>query len=361
MNFTEIKVADLPGFIESEEYARLQPKPISPLRAISQFKNPQANKDDIALVFISENNTLLAFAGMLSHELKDNHKHIYSNSGWWVHPQLGQQFAIPVLLKAFQLCNKRMILTECSSHTWNIIEKTRLFSFYPPVKGTRYFLRFYSGDIVSKRSSNQLIALPFLFADKIINTLCSIRYTRLLKRKSTKKYSINLHQSLPPDLGQFIEKHSGEHILKQDINLLNWIVKNPWITTSLEASKINYPFTNHTTSFKQEFLEIKKGEQTLVLLLLSIRDKHASIPYIYYETNSLTEIAPLIWDHLIRLKVNSLIIFKHEIRDAIERNGKIWLFKKNIIRFAGYSKHLNSIFTPVEFSFQDGEGDIAFT
>ncbi len=51
MQITEISVAQLPDFVSSKLWQQLCPKPITILRAISQFRNPLANPDDIALIF----------------------------------------------------------------------------------------------------------------------------------------------------------------------------------------------------------------------------------------------------------------------------------------------------------------------
>jgi hypothetical protein len=102
MKIREITVGELPDFVRSEEYALLKPKPITLSRALSQFKNPQARPEDVALVFASENHTLLAFAGILPHAAKGSEELVFSNSGWWVHPELGRKLGLTVLLKAFQ-------------------------------------------------------------------------------------------------------------------------------------------------------------------------------------------------------------------------------------------------------------------
>ncbi len=361
MRIKEITVGELPGFIKSEEFATLEPKPITPLRAISQFKNPAARPENKALVFAAENNTLLAFAGLLPQAMPGTNEPVFSNSGWWAHPRLGRKFGLPIFLKAFSICNQRMFLTDCTAHTKSILEKTGLFTFSPEITGSRFFLRFYSGDWLRRKGKNRLISALFSFVDKSLNALFDLRFFFLLNKNLTKKYSISASNTLNTSHAAFIEKHPGSSFLKQDSAKLNWAVQNPWITTKKEEPGISYPFTYRVENFKQEFLEIKKGGEIVALLLLSVRDNHASVPFIYFEKELLDDVAQVLWRYLFQIKSYSLVVFFPELRNALRKTGKMWLFQKNINRFAGYSKQMNSIFTEKKYFFQDGEGDVVFT
>lgn len=361
MIIREITVGALPDFIQGREYENLRPKPITPLRAISQFKNPHAKKDDVALVFVTTNDTLLAFAGLLPHKISESEERVFSNSGWWVHPELGRKFGLPVLMHAFRICQGRMFITDATAHTQSILEKTGLFSFRTPVTGSRFFLQFYSGKWFRKNKKYRFLSYPFSFLDKILNTIFFLRFALLKKNYLPEKYSINSRTIIDGDLANFIKQHPGESFLMQDIDKINWIVKNPWVTTKKEDLAFSYPFTYQVESFKQEFLEIKEGSETVALLLLSVRDNHASVPFIYYKKGVLFEVARLLVAHLALIKSDSLVVFHTELRNALEKTGKIWWFRKNITRFAGYSKELNPIFTEKKFAFQDGEGDVVFT
>lgn len=361
MKIREITVGALPDFIRSREYENLQPKPITPLRAISQFKNPHARKKDVALVFVAENNILLAFAGLLPHKVAGFSGRVFSNSGWWVHPRLGRKFGLPVFLEAFRLCRQRMFFTDSTSYTKSILEKTGLITFCPPVYGSRFFLRFYSGTWLRKKRKTRLISLLFSTVDKILNTLFSIRFPFLLKKNLREKYSVNSGTTLDKEQTEFIKQYPGNSFLMQDSAKLNWIVENPWITSKKNDPEFSYPFTYHVIHFNQEFLEIKRGTEIVALLLLSVRDNHASVPFIYFKEEILNDVAHLLWYHLVQIECDSLIVFHPNLRDALGKTKRIWLFRKNITRFAGYSKELNSIFAEKKYSFQDGEGDVVFT
>ncbi len=361
MNLRVVTIGKLPEFVKSDEYARLEPKPITPLRALSQFRNPYARMTDPALVFAAENDVLLAFAGILPHKIPGETEPVYTNTCWWAHPKLGSNFAFPVFLKAFQLCNQRMIFTESTIRTKQLLEKTGLIKTYPPISGTRYFLRFYFGAIMMKKGKSAWICAAFSIVDKILNAFVSLRFPFLMNRKLVDSYSIGKASPSDTDVANFIEHHPGKSSLQQEATKLEWILNNPWITPDRNAPEISYPFSYRVKKFSQEILEIKKDSKIVAVLMLSIRDHLASVPFIYYDPDVLNDIAQLVWSLLVAKKVDSFVVFNTELRKALERNRRIWLFRKNIMRFASHSKQLNSIFTKKEFAFQDGEGDAVFT
>lgn len=358
MKIREITVGELPGFIGSDDYAKLNPRPITPFRAMSQFNNPHARKEDVALVYAAENNTLIAFAGLLPHAAASVLEPVFSNSGWWVHPAMGRQMGLPLFLKALQLCNQRMFFTDSPQYTKDILEKTGLFTYFPPKTGIRFFLRFYLGKWIKRKKP--ALSPVFSLADGILNAFFALRFPLLRKNKIPDQYSVRSMTQLTAEYDEFIENHAAGAYLKQDRQKLNWIVSHPWIASNTAESVDSYPFSSRADFFKQEFLAIRKGDEIKALLLLSVRDHHASIPFIYAEKEHLPQIAGIIWNKTVTEQACSLIVFHQDLGAALKKAGHFWLFKKNFIRFSGYSKQLHSIFGGDGY-FQDGDGDAAFT
>ncbi|MCA1759829.1 MAG: hypothetical protein LC658_08670, partial [Bacteroidales bacterium] len=352
MKIREITVGELPDFIRSKEYALLKPKPITPRRALSQFKNPQARPEDVALVFASEDNTLLAFAGILPHAAQDLKEPVFSNSGWWVHPELGRKFGLPVLLKAFQHCNGRMFLTDCTAHTKSILDKTNLFHFIPPVTGSRFFLRFYTSSLLRRKGKKGPVTFVFSIVDKLLNIPLSYFVSIVQNKKQNDGFSIDAVKILNSEHNAFIQKNPGKSFLTQDAGKLNWVVQYPWVTTESDNTADLYPFTHKVESFKQEFLEIRHNKRLAAILLLSVRDNHASVPFIYFEKNVLNHVAQMLWNYLVKIKVDSLVVFHQELEEALRKNKRIWLIRKDISRYAGYSKELKDLFAENGYFFQ---------
>ncbi len=360
MNFREITIGKLPDFIESEEYSKLNPKPITRLRAISQFNNPAAQSEDVALVFISENNTLLAFAGLLPDEISGFQETVFSNTGWWVHPMLGRKYGLPVFFKALQASGARMFFTDCSEHTKSILEKTGLFDFSAPVSGTRFFLRFYTGKLLQRKGKSSFFSKPFFVADAFLNWFVSLSFQAMRMEKNCPGYLVQPVQEINPELEIFIATHAENYHLKQSGNKLKWVVNNPWVTAEKNEPEVNYPFSHKVENFKQQLLAVQKKGVTVALLLLSIRNNQASIPYIYFKKDYLADIVHVLWTFISRLNIDSIVIFQTELLDAIKVTGVPFIFRTKIIRFFGHTKELNPIFA-AEKKFQDGEGDVAFT
>ncbi|MGC9354607.1 MAG: hypothetical protein ACP5D9_12260, partial [Mariniphaga sp.] len=336
-------------------------KPITPSRALSQFKNPQARPEDVALIFAAENHTLLAFAGILPHTAKGSEEPVFSNSGWWVHPEKGRKLGLSVLLKAFQICNGRMFLTDCTVHTKSILDKTNLFHFVPPVNGSRFFLRFYAGSFLRREGKKGTAPFLFLLVDKLFNAPLPVWASVVQNKKQHREFSLNVVKFLDVEHAAFIQKNPGKSFLVQDAGKLNWVVQHPWVTTENDSTADSYPFTHKVESFKQEFLEIRHNKKLVAVILLSVRDNHASVPFIYFEKKVLNHVAQILWDYLVRIKADSLVVYQSELEKALRKNKRIWLLRRNIVRYAGYSKELETLFTEKEYFFQDGEADVVFT
>jgi hypothetical protein len=48
-------------------------------------------------------------------------------------------------MRAFNDCNRRMFLTDCTAYTKEILDKTGYFTFFPPMVGKRWFMRYLYG------------------------------------------------------------------------------------------------------------------------------------------------------------------------------------------------------------------------
>lgn len=359
MNIREVKVSELADFVNSEEYEMLDFKPISPLRAVSQFYNPFAKPDDTALVFISEDNKLLGFAGLLPDKLSDDDSPVSSNSGWWIKPGKNH-LALPVFLRALQKCNQQMFFTDCSAQTKSILDKTGMFGFLPPITGERYFLRYCFSQVMSRKGAYDIVINTLGIFDLVLNFLFSLRMKWFMTSKKLKNASIHTIPVIDHELSEFITEHSHNNILKQTGQKLNWIMLHSWLTTDKSTAGIQYPFSYRVEKYAQELLLVKKQNEICGVLLLTIRDGMASVPYIFYRKEFLGDIALQIRVYLETIKAESVVVFNPPLRRAMEITGFPSVYVKNISRFAGYSNNLKTTFEKTRY-FQDGDGDVAFT
>jgi len=254
-----------------------------------------------------------------------------------------------------------MFLTDCTAQTKSILDKTNLFHFVPPVTGSRFFLRFYAGSLLRRKGKKG--PAPFLFSlvDKLLNALLTVWLSVVQNKNQYREFSLNVVKFLDAEHVAFIQKNPGKSFLVQDAGKLNRVILYPWVTTEKEKVVDEYPFTHKVEQFKQEFLEIRREKELTAVLLLSVRDNHAAVPFIYFEKEVPGDVARLLWTYMGKIKADSLVVYHPELEKALRSTKRIWLMRRNVVRYAGYSKELEALFTENEYFFQDGEADVVFT
>jgi putative component of membrane protein insertase Oxa1/YidC/SpoIIIJ protein YidD len=360
MKITEVTVAELRDFIDSPEYRSLDVKPVTPLRAVSQSANPDASGSDLALVYASEKNTLLAFAGLLPARLNHNQGVAFSNTGWWVNPGLGKTLGLPVFLKAFHGCGQRMFLTDCSAYSKELLERTGMFEFIPQITGKRWFLRFYTEARLRRRESGRLVSGIAGVSDAVLNSLWKPYRTYFQRDGFPEGYELARANRLDNRYAPFIREHSGDYSLKQQVERLNWMVSSQWVTTGSLADEIRYPFSHKVESFQQYFLLISKSEELRAVVLVSVRDNHVSLPFYYGPVQWMGETVRVLSNHIISVGADSLLVFDQRLVGAFEAAGLPAYHTRPVARFAGYSRVLSPFFSG-NCRFQDGEADVVFT
>jgi hypothetical protein len=387
MQTREITIAELPGFVQSELWQQLQPKPITQLRAISQSLNPRANADDVALIIASEGNRLLALAGILPNYIHGRaDQKAASNTCWWADAQKGRQIAFPLLMKAFALSRERMFMTDLTPHTRSILEKTGRFEFPDVPDGIRGFLKFNLHEVLPAKMPSLQKFRPLLrFLDHTVNLLFLpfriINQTRfkakgismepqpgqaVFNRSSNLKkeaIKIEILNALTNELHAFIEAHSGDEFIRRSGKELEWIIQHPWIITqnhNSSAPRVDYPFSHLVKSFEQYFLHLSSSEKTIGLLLISIRDGHMKVPYAYFDQIDAPLVLKEIYRQAVLKNAVTLTLFLPELVHAMQSAAHPFIFRKPIKRLAAVSKLLSPLFGQYP-RLQDGDGDVVFT
>lgn len=365
MQILEIKVSELSDFVTSQLWQQISPKPITALRAISQAQNPRANPDDFALIVAIDNQILLGLVGLLPDWINGNpEQKIYSNSCWWAHPEKGKHLSIPLFLKAFSLTGQRMFMTDCTPHTMQILEKTRLFGFPETNSGIRGFLKFNLHEILPvKFPATQKIKSFLKFCDQILNPIAGI-FLKMSSGKYMKTgLNVELVDSLTPEQAAFIETHSALEFTRRSAADLRWIRLFPWIKnsdTDQYFTPVDYPFSYLTEDFKSYFLKVSDQNQLIGLLHITIRDGHMKIPYVYFDDLNVSRILRVIYSQAIQKNVTTLTVFNSRIVGQMNLETHPFLVKKNIRRLVAVSHELSETYQKFPI-LQDGDGDIVFT
>ena len=360
MNIQEIKVCELLSFIESGEFKNLDPKPITELRAISQFHNPDAEPADTALLYISEGSDLIAFAGLLPKYINGKNLRVFSNSCWWAHPEKGKGAALPLFLKLIERANFNLYVSESTPRIKLILEKTGLFGPLEQKEGIRIFLRFYFADIFSRRypKLKWLSGLPAV-ADGILNLIA--RPSRFFYLKKFKKNSleVELVPAVDKELGTFIREHSEDEFIRKTPENFNWFKKHPWVTVERQGEKVNYPFTCLVNRFGLDYYVLKKEQAIKAFVAVSHHDNLAKIPFIYFEEENISEVAASVMSLILNKKYDSLIVFHPGIVEFMKSYKMLFLYKKKEIKFSGATKQVFEYFA-ARPKLQDGDGDVVF-
>lgn len=365
MQLKEIKVAELPDFVKSELWQQLTPKPLTELRAISQFHNPRANPNDIALIIAYENQTLTGLVGIFPNLINGQvGQAAFSNTCWWAHPEKGKQLAIPLFLKAFAECGQRMFMTDCTPHTLSILEKTNWFEFPDTTPGIRGFLKFNLHEIIPAKLSGTRKLTPLLkLSDQTLNFLLA-PYQKAMRFKFNRNIlKIEYLASLNEKLYTFIENHSLNEFTRRSGKDLEWIMQFPWIrtqNTDQPDTPIEYPFSHIVESFEQYFIKITSSDQTIGLLLISVKNGHMKVPYAYFDEKDAHNVVKVIYQQALRKNVVTLTVFCPQLVEEMDTAPHPFIFRKKIKRLMAISKQLSGFYKQYP-QIQDGDGDIVFT
>jgi len=365
MQLKEIKVVDLIDFVKSDLWKQLIPKPLTELRAISQFHNPRANPNDIALIIAYENQTLIGLVGLFPNLINGQVGQIaFSNTCWWAHPEKGKQLAIPLFLKAFALCGQRMFMTDCTPHTLSILEKTNWFEFPDTTLGIRGFLKFNLHEIIPSKlpSTRKLTPLLKLF-DQTLNFVLT-PYRNSVKYRFKRNFQkVEQLTSLNEELYIFIENHSQNEFTRRSGKELEWIMQFPWIKTKNDdqpITSVEYPFSYIVESFEQYFIKITSTDLTIGLLFISLRDGHMKVPYAYFNEKDANQVLKVLYTQALLKNVVTLTVFCHQLVDVMNSAPHPFIFRKKIKRLMAISKQLSDVYHQYP-QMQDGDGDVVFT
>jgi hypothetical protein len=363
MQIAEFTVGELPDFVNSSLWQQLEPKPITRLRAISQFHNPRAKKDDIALIIAYENNQLLGVVGLLPN-LINGQAHLVANSNtcWWADPVKGKQIAVPLFLKAFARCNQRMFMTNCTPHTLSILQKTSWFNFPQTAPGRRGFLRFNLHEVVPIKFPKTIrLKTALKIVDSTVNFLLTpVRFVNLLRFTRNVPH-VEYSNSPDSSMTEYIEQNSENEFIRRTGPELEWILNFPWlIEKNTNQEPVEYPFSHIVKQFEQYFVKISVSGKTIGLLLISIRDGHMKIPYAYLHEEDACQVLKVVYQQAVIKKAVTLTVFHPKLSTIIDSVPHPFIFRKKIKRLMAISKQITHLYETYPV-LQDGDGDVVFT
>jgi len=362
MRFKEIKALELISFINSDLFKNSKNIPITDQRAVSQFNNPRANVDSVALIIaIDDSNQIVGFIGALpdyfhkSKELK-----IAWNSCWWIDKENGKHTALPLFLKFLKLYDNKVMFRDMTTKTKQIITKLNKFEKVRDLKGFRYFLKLNSTEILPKRNKYFGLIKPILsIVDYTSNSIFNIVNNY---EGNTDPLIIKELPYLDDDCFDFIDENNKNELFKRNIRELQWAIDYPWIVNKTKKAKGQYYyFSDEEKKFKNKIVKVYFKETLISVIFFTNNNGLVKIPYIYYFNELfIQQIVKVIYKILKSENAISFMTYNKHIIDYISENKNPFWYKKTDNKEFYVSKSLVK-YTNWDFKFQDGEGDFMFT
>ncbi len=352
-------------FVESQDFRDQNFIPISKHRAYSQSKNPRLNAEDILLFLAYENDILVGYLGALPDKIFIDNQ--IENCAWlsclWINPeQRGKKIAQKLLDSCFKVWGNRILVTEFTDSAKYLYNKSQIFNSLCDKKGIRLYVKSDLQKILPPKKELFQKIKPLLSAfDFTANLFLKLRLS--LKKVTTTDLRIEKVKEIDQEIIDFISSKQKNELFKRGKEELNWILKNPWILSSLETSESKkYHFSSVENSFEFIPLKIYNPQNNLVaFLMFSKRNNSLKIPYCYYNSESLMELINVINQQILELKISTFTTFQTEISAYYFKNKTFAFHKKTITRNYIISKVFGEDILAEKFEIQDGDADCSFT
>lgn len=364
MRFVEIPLSGIVGFTSAEDFRISNRIPITPPRALSQSLNPAGRPDDVVLIIAyDDNNELIGYVGALPDRLNlVPGKRVAWNSGWWIDPDHGRNAAMPLFYKFLERWNKNVLFADLTPLTYQITCKTGFFKGNVRM-GARGYLRMPLADILPPK--NRIFALfrwILTVIDFIFNLLWELRLRIWNSRhQMDNNIKYEFFRDWDASVSDLIHRESAMELIRRGEAEFDWIRDYPWILEGKpDANARRYHFSSHTKRFVHQRIKISQGNKVKAFLIVTIRDNHLKVPYLYCERNALTEVMNFLIHHMISVKTSFISVFREDISGCLMNSRTPMIWKKKIKRYAAISNEIAGLL-PDGYILQDGDGDAAFT
>jgi hypothetical protein len=364
LRFQKITISQLEYFIQSGEYLQFGPIPITPIRAISQSKNPKAHPDDVVLTLaISDDEELIGYIGALPDQI--GNIRCAWNSGWWVKDGSPAEVSLKLFFSFLSDWDKKVLFSEMTPHTSLLIEKLK-FCTHRPVIGLRGYSRFCLAEILpQKKPLLKNLRIIFRLIDFIGNLIIGLfNFLFPVKKFISEKITINELKTLTGELDEFISKHNQKQPTARYSEDFNWIVENQWVVQKQFDQAENdgqYFFSWYVSRFEMHWVKFLNDIEMVALVCYSIRDNKLKIQYVFAEENCIPEIGNYFYSLLrANKRLCSITTFHSGLANYLSNNKK-FLYKTYLQKLSAMSNVLMQETSITEFETQMGDGDCIFT
>jgi len=349
---------------------------ITPWRARSHENNPNADPDDIALIFKQDaKGQICGYLGALPARMGDNGRKKFAwISGWRVNPGAGRGISTELLMMFLKNYDSCLMFSDMP--TSRVAEKIKNVcgAIVKERSGLHIWIRSnIAGKCSAKRGISPYMLRLFRYCgayyllhiiDYLINFILYPFQFITAMLIEDKNMVVNTIQFPSEDDFHFIRDCAGNDVYIPKLKDLEWVNNYPWlIRRDKNNTKIaaKYYFSSFAEANEIFWLKVKHNHQVTGMIMLSVRDKVAKTQFVYILPG---------YEMLVNRTVLAYILKKFQIKDIISYNSKFvtgmkntwfpYLRRKKIKRYYGVSKNLLT-FTGEDFTMQDGSGDYIFT
>lgn len=364
MKFEEYTLSQLVSYTLSDKYEQSAVIPITPLRAKSQVKNPRANPEDIVLIIAyNDQDEMIGYIGALPDWVGgDIHKKAAWNSCWWIDPVNGREEAMPLFYRFIDRWDRKVMFAELTPQTFQIVSRMGFFEGRI-ITGCRGYLRLPLSEILpAKRNIFQPIRWLLYAIDTIFNLFWEIRLMiwNALNRKND-NMEWQFVESSDEEIARLISQSSDKELTRRGEAELTWIRDHPWVMEGRpDTYAKRYHFTSHARHFLHQWIKIISGNDLRAFLIITLRNGHLKVPYLYYTPESLPDILDFLLHYMINNKVLYVTLYRKDLADWFMKSKSPMLYKRRIPRYTAISKDLSDS-VPEDYFLQDGDGDCVFT
>ncbi|MDB4334786.1 hypothetical protein OAA06_00350 [bacterium] len=361
MELKHLKISELEEFVQSNEFLKGDLIPISPVRALSQIKNPKAKSDDVVLTIAYDKNlSILGYIGALPDKIEN--VRCAWNSCWWVKNGAPAEVSMKLLFSFISNWDKKILLSEMTPLTNSIIEKLG-FCKHKTTTGFRGYTRFTLATVLPRkkpRLSKQKFAL--ILTDSLLNVLVST--VNIFRCKSSVKGVDIKEIELTEEYDSFILKHSTNLVTKRKSIDFNWIQQNSWLVHDTDKNPLvskKYFFSYAVNRHKSQWVSFTEKEELKALVYYAIKDNELKLPYVFCEESSETFIGDYFYSMLLKNNSLATITTFHPKLSAYLKNNKRFIFRTLLPKYSAISNELLNETKLIEPKFQMGDGDCVFT
>jgi GNAT superfamily N-acetyltransferase len=365
LSIKNIKLGELDGYLQSEEYKKSSFVPISKIRALSHINNPRANKNDICLFLAYNNRALIGYLGAIADSLfiDENPERVYWLSCMWVLPEYRRDgVALKLLVHAYDCFKGKVLITNFIPRSKGAFDRTSQYFDLAKLNGVRAYALLDSKTLVTRRYPKLKYIKPVL---KVIDGAGNL-FLQYRQKQTLKKLSLTCSyteiKSFDASIRSFITDKVNTSLFRRGVDGFNWIKNYPWVIKvdkqTDEAKR--YYFSQESEDFEQLFIKVQQKDAIVGILIITIFRGELKIPYLFYKLEFVEDMARYIARLLIGKGVKTYVGYDALINEKLSSLGIFFHTRPSIYGFIA-GKEMEQMLKGKDVKLFYGDGDGAFT